>query len=246
MKKYGLIGFPLEQSFSQKHFSKKFNEENIDAEYLNFELESIGEFLEIIEDNEDLKGLNVTIPYKVKVMPFIDELDKEAEKIGAINTIRISEKDGDPYLTGYNTDVFGFEETLKPFLEAHHTKALILGTGGASKAVKFVLNKLGIDFKIVSRNPKTNCFIYDDISEDILTEYKLVINSTPLGMYPNIEDSPKLPYQSITPKHLFYDLIYNPAETKFLTKARKRGATTVNGQEMLVKQAEKAWEIWSK
>lgn len=245
MKKYGLIGFPLGQSFSQKHFTNKFNKENIDAKYLNFELESIGEFPEIIEDNEDIKGLNVTIPYKEKVMPFVNELDKEAEEVGAINTIRVHEKDGKKCLTGYNTDVYGFEQSIKPFLKSHHTQALILGTGGASKAVKFVLNKLGIYFKMVSRDKKTNCFTYADITDEVILEYKLVINSTPLGMFPNIEDSPMLPYNSVTTQHLFYDLIYNPSETKFLAKAKANGATTINGQEMLIKQAEKAWEIWN-
>ena len=246
MKKYGLIGYPLGQSFSQKHFTEKFKNEDINAEYLNFEIDSIGEFPEIIEDNEDIVGLNVTIPYKEKVMSFVDELDEEAEKVGAINTIRINTKHGKTCLTGYNTDVYGFEISLKPFLETHHTKALILGTGGASKAVKFVLKKLGIEFKMVSRNPKTGSFTYNDITEDIMSEYKLIINSTPLGMFPNIENCPKLPYNAVTPQHLFYDLIYNPAETKFLEKAKANGATIVNGQEMLIKQAEKAWEIWNK
>lgn len=246
MKKYGLVGFPLGQSFSQKYFAQKFEENHIDAEYQNFELESIGEFPEIIKDAADLKGLNVTIPYKEKVIPFLDELDAEAEKVGAVNTIVVYEKYGKQCLKGYNTDVFGFEESLSPHLKPHHTKALILGTGGASKAVKFVLKKLGIAFKMVSRQSKNGNFTYSDLTNQIVHDYKLVINTTPLGMYPNTDGCPVLPYEAITPDHLFYDLIYNPIETCFLRNAKKQGAVIVNGEEMLLKQAEKSWKIWGK
>ncbi len=245
MDKYGLIGYPLEQSFSQKHFANKFKKEAIDAEYINFEIESIGEFPEIIEDNEQLKGLNVTIPYKERVLPFLTELDCDAEKIGAVNTIKISEKYGKLCLTGFNTDIYGFEETLKPFLKPHHSKALILGTGGASKAVKFILKKLCIDYKLVSTKPRQGNFGYNDITEDIINDYKLIINTTPLGMHPHTEGFPDIPYKTITKEHMLYDLIYNPAETMFLQKGKTNGATIVNGKAMLIKQAEKAWEIWS-
>ncbi len=245
MKKYGLIGYPLEQSFSQKFFAAKFKNETINAEYLNFELESIGEFPEIIEDNETLKGLNVTIPYKERVMPFLTELDSEAEKVGAVNTIKICEKYGKPCLTGFNTDVYGFEETLKPYIKPHHTKALILGTGGASKAVRYVLNKLGIGFELVSTKQRKGTIGYADITDDIIIDHKLIINTTPLGMSPNTNGFPDLPYKAITTEHLLYDLIYNPAETVFLKNGKNNGATTVNGEAMLKKQAEKAWEIWN-
>jgi shikimate dehydrogenase len=245
MNKYGLIGYPLGQSFSKKYFSNKFETENIDAEYLNFEIDNINKFSNIIDENKDIVGLNVTIPYKEKVIQFIDKLDAEAEKIGAINTIKVIHNGGEKTTIGYNTDAYGFEESLKPFLKQHHTKALVLGTGGASKAVIYTLKKLGIEYKLVSRKKTDNNLTYEDITNEILLKHPLVINSTPLGMYPNIDDCPQLPYEAITNKHLFYDLIYNPKETVFLKKAKKYNATIVKGENMLIKQAEKAWTIWN-
>ena len=245
MNKYGLIGYPLGQSFSKKFFSNKFKKENINAEYINFEIDNINKFPNIIKDNKNIIGLNVTIPYKEQVIPFIDELDTEAEKIGAINTIRVIKNNNKIYTKGYNTDVYGFEESLKPFLKIHHTKALILGTGGASKAVKYVLNKLDIEFKIVSRTKTDSILSYNDITNELLSEYTLIVNSTPLGMFPKINEYPTLPYNNITDKHLFFDLIYNPTETIFLKKAKDKNATIINGEEMLIKQAQKAWKIWN-
>jgi len=179
-------------------------------------------------------------------MPFLDELDAEAEKIGAVNTIKVSEKFGKTYLTGFNTDTYGFEETLKPFLKVQHSSALILGTGGASKAVRFVLTKLGINFKMVSRTPKNGGLLYTDITKEVIVENKLIINTTPLGMFPNVDGFPNLPYQAVTDKHLFYDLIYNPVETQFLKRAKANGAVVVNGEDMLIKQAKRAWKIWNR
>ncbi len=245
MKKYGLIGYPLDQSFSKDFFTKKFHNNNIDAEYLNFELESIGEFPEIIDDNPNLIGFNITIPYKEKILPFLTNLDKEAEKVMAVNTVKIQVNPKEKRLVGYNTDVYGFEETLKPHLQSHHTKALILGTGGASKAVKYVLEKLGIEYKFVSRGKERGYLTYKKLNNDIIAEHTLIINTTPLGMFPDVDSYPVLPYNAITNKHLCYDLIYNPPETIFLKKSKEQGATTINGKDMLIKQAEKSWEIWN-
>ena len=247
MKTFGLIGFPLEQSFSQKYFSNKFLNEDIKAQYVNFEIDSIGEFPEIIEDTENLVGLNVTIPYKEKVIPFLDELDPVAQKIGAVNVIKIGQKHGKRHLIGFNSDVIGFRDSLTPHLKPHHTQAFILGSGGAAKAVKYALKEAGIDYKIVSRNPKKSDEIsYSDVSAPMVHQTLLIINTTPLGMFPRIDGCPDIPYQAIHPKHLCFDLIYNPEETLFLKKAKAQGANTINGMDMLVRQAGKAWEIWNK
>lgn len=245
MDTYGLVGYPLTQSFSQKYFTEKFQNENIPAQYVNFSLESIGEFPEIIQ-NPDLKGLNVTIPYKEKVMPFVHELDEEAKKVGAINVIKIQHEKEKLLLTGYNSDIYGFETSLSKYLKAHHSRALILGTGGASKAVRYVCKKLGIEFTLVSRKPKKGWLSYPEITSDRLREFPLVINTTPLGMYPHVSGFPTLPYEAASDKHLAFDLIYNPAETVFMQKFKAQGAFAVNGYEMLLSQAEKAWEIWNR
>lgn len=241
--KFGLLGKNISYSFSRNYFTKKFNELDLhNYEYVNFDIDGIEEFPQILKENPNLKGLNVTIPYKEAVIPFLDELDIDAEKIGAVNTIKIL-KNGK--LKGYNTDAFGFENSLKPFLKKYHNKALILGTGGASKAIKFILDKLEIDSMFVSRNPKNeNEISYDNLSETKLKKHKLVINCTPLGTFPAIEKHPNLSYKVLNSWHLLYDLIYNPAETTFLKKGKKQGAKAVNGLRMLELQAEEAWRIW--
>lgn len=241
---YGLVGYPLTQSFSQKYFTQKFVNENIRAQYLNFSIESIGEFPEIYED-QIIKGLNVTIPYKEKVMPFIHQLDETAQKVGAVNVVKITYQKDKPRLTGYNSDVYGFELSLLKYLKAHHTRALVLGTGGAAKAVIYVLKKLGIDFKSVSRNASKGNFVYNELTSKHIADAPLLINTTPLGMFPVIHTFPELPYEAVSSEHLAFDLIYNPEVTQFMKKCAQQGAVAVNGYEMLVNQAEKAWEIWN-
>ncbi|MBK6276450.1 MAG: shikimate dehydrogenase [Saprospirales bacterium] len=242
MKQFGLIGYPLSHSFSKGYFAEKFAKENIvDCKYDVFPLEKIEDFVELCNDKKNLIGLNVTIPYKEKIIPFLDELDETAANIGAVNTIKFSNGKE----IGYNSDAYGFEMSLKPLLKQHHTKALILGTGGASKAVEYVLRKLGISFQYVSRNKNEKAISYEELNEAIIQHSKLIINTTPIGMYPNIDTAPDIPYNFITDKHLLYDLIYNPEETLFLKKGKEKGAQTKNGLEMLYLQAERSWEIWN-
>lgn len=245
MKQYGLIGYPLTHSFSKKFFTEKFEIENTDAAYSNFEIESIDKFPQIISNNPDLIGLNVTIPYKEKVIPFLDEIDEAAEKVGAVNTVKIIRKNNRIHLKGYNTDTWGFENSLKPLLKDHHKKALILGTGGASKAIKFVLTKLGITFVSASiEELKENEIRYEDIDNNLMEEFLLIINATPLGTYPKTETFPAIPYESITEKHLLFDLVYNPETTKFMEKGKEQGAAVKNGYDMLLGQAIRSYEIW--
>lgn len=245
LTKYGLIGFPLTHSFSRKFFTEKFKRENIYASYENFETEKISLLPEIIKNNSQLAGLNVTIPYKEQVIPFLDELDEAAEKVGAVNTIKITRKSGYTHLKGYNTDTTGFEISLKPLLGEQHNKALILGTGGASKAIKFVLDKLSIDYISASiEELKENEIRYEEIDERMISERLLIINATPLGTFPKTETCPPIPYEYISDKHFLFDLVYNPEMTKFLGKGKERGATVKNGLEMLQQQALKSYEIW--
>ncbi len=242
---FGLLGKNISYSFSRTYFADKFKKEHIkNTEYVNFDIPTIDDFLSIIAKHQQhLKGMNVTIPYKLAVFPFLDKIDKKAQKIGAVNTIKITKK---RKLKGFNTDYYGFKKSLEPLLKKHHKCALILGTGGASKAVAFALKKLGIKFKLVSRNPKDKKTIsYKDLSEKVIKKHTIIINCTPIGTHPNIDESPQIPYQYITEKHLLYDLIYNPFETSFLSEGKKRGATIKNGLEMLTLQAEKAWRIWN-
>lgn len=241
MRTFGLLGRNIDYSFSRKYFSKKFENENIDARYQNFDIESIKILPEILHKNV-ISGLNVTIPYKVEVIPFLDHLDPHAAKIQAVNTVKF-EKDGS--LCGYNTDYWGFLEALKPHLEPHHEKALILGTGGASKAVAYALKLLEIDFTFVSRNPQDGQFSYEMLNRDIIESYNLILNSTPLGTFPEVDRHPAIPFENIGKKHLIFDLIYNPSETKLMQLAAQKGAVTVNGLRMLELQAEKAWSIWN-
>jgi shikimate dehydrogenase len=243
MNLYGLIGHPLSHSFSKKYFTKKFEKEKIeDCKYELFDIDSIEKLTSVLNQNTKLKGLNVTIPYKESVIPYLTELSPEAKEIGAVNTIKI---EGDK-LIGYNTDYFGFKQSLKPFIEINHERALILGTGGASKAVEYALNSININCLFVSRNPKNdNEICYDDINEYVIKHHQIIVNTTPIGTFPNINDKPNLDYSLITSNHLLYDLVYNPAETLFLKEGRQRGAITLNGYQMLQLQAEKAWEIWN-
>ena len=242
--RFGLVGKDISYSFSQQYFSKKFETLKLnDHSYQNFDISTIDDFSNSIANAENLKGLNVTIPYKEEVLTYLDEIDDEAKKIGAVNTIKILDKNK---LKGFNTDVFGFEESLKPLLKKIHNKALILGTGGASKAVKYVLNKLGIEVLFVSRNPKSeNEISYNELTESIVTSYTVIVNCTPIGTHPAIDECPKIPYEYLTPNHLLYDLIYNPSRTLFLKKGEEKCAQVSNGFKMLELQAEKSWEIWN-
>ncbi len=248
MDKYGLIGYPLKHSFSIGYFNEKFQAENIDAEYVNFEIPRIEDFMEVIEENPNLCGLNVTIPYKEQVIPYLDELDKDTAKIGAVNVIKIIRPSkGKIKLVGYNSDIIGFTQSIEPLLQPHHTKALILGTGGASKAVYHGLANLGIRSTFVSRTKKSdNILTYSELTPEIMQEHTVIVNTTPLGMYPKVDFCPDIPYDQLTPNHLLYDLLYNPSETLFMKKGMERGATVKNGLEMLLLQAFAAWEIWHK
>lgn len=246
MKKYGLIGFPLTHSFSKRFFTEKFEIEKIDSTYNNFEIDDISKFPEIIKNNPEIIGLNVTIPYKEKVIPFLNELNDSALEIGAVNTIKIIRSESGLFLKGFNTDTFGFETSLRPLLKEHHKKALILGAGGASKALKYVLSKLNIEFISASiEELKENEIRYDEIDEKIISERLLIINATPLGTYPKTEASPNIPYHFITEKHLLFDLVYNPEITRFMAQGLEVGATVKNGYEMLLQQAIKSYEIWN-
>ena len=241
---YGLLGKDISYSFSRGYFSEKFKKLGLkNHEYINLDLPKIEDFPTAIKEINGLKGINVTIPYKQDVFKFLDKVDKTAKKIGAVNTIKFTKRGN---LKGYNTDVFGFENSLKPLLKKHHKKALILGTGGASKAIGYVLKKNRIKYKFVSRSPKGKKQIsYDDVSEKTLKKQQIIINCTPIGTSPDIEKSPNIPYQFITENHILYDLIYNPSETVFLSKGKEKGAIIKNGLEMLELQAEKSWEIWN-
>jgi len=244
MKTYGLIGRSLGHSFSEKYFSEKFQNENIhDCQYRNFEIENIHEEIPILKRNPELKGLNITIPYKTEIISFLDAMSDECRQINACNCIKI--KEGKWF--GFNTDVTGFEKSFSPYLKPFHKKALVLGTGGASNAVAFILIKLGIDFLKVSRrqNQSVSVISYEDISEEKMTEFKIVINTTPLGTFPNINECPPLPYESVSGQHYFFDLIYNPPKTLFLSLAEKQGAIIENGSQMLAIQAEESWKIWN-
>jgi shikimate dehydrogenase len=242
MRRFGLLGYPLSHSFSQKYFTEKFARLGLaDCVYENFSLPDIEALSVILKEKTDLCGFNITIPYKKQVLSFLDEVSPVVAAIGACNCVQI--KAGK--LTGYNTDVVGFEQSLKPFLLPHHTKALVLGTGGASAAVEYVLRKLGIGVQYVSRMASAHSIAYEQVDEKILATHHLLINTTPLGMYPNITECPDLPYRFITSQHHLYDLIYNPAETQFLSNGKSQGATVQNGQEMLILQAEESWRIWN-
>ncbi|MDD7527014.1 MAG: shikimate dehydrogenase [Bacteroidaceae bacterium] len=278
MTTYGLIGYPLGHSFSRKFFTEKFEKEGIDAQYLNFEIPSIEEFPEIIKNNPELRGLNVTIPYKQQVMQYLDEISEEAKAIGAVNVVRIerpspqptpimgretmrnagNKPDGLPIkgdmseglrgsLIGYNSDVIGFVESIRPLLKAHHKKALILGTGGASKAIRYGLEKkLGMKTLFVSRSAREGMITYEEVTAEVLKEYEVIVNCSPVGMYPHVDECPALPYEAMNENNLLYDLVYNPLETLFMKKGAEQGATVKNGLEMLHLQAIASWKFWEK
>ena len=245
MKIYGLIGNPLTHSFSKKYFTEKFSNENInDCEYQNFEIKDLRKEIRSLKNNTSLSGLNVTIPYKSQIIPFLDTISREVNEINACNCIKI---DGGKW-SGFNTDIAGFEKSFVPFLRPHNTKALVLGTGGSSKAVAYVLKKLQIEFLFVSRKKDVSeeMINYESISSSIMKEYTIVINTTPVGMFPNADSYPQLPYEFVSDKHYFFDLVYNPSKTLFLSKAEEMGAVIKNGADMLLIQAEESWKIWSK
>jgi shikimate dehydrogenase len=242
MRLFGLIGYPLAQSFSKKYFTEKFAAENItDTFYELFELKNISEFPDLLQTHKKLNGLNVTIPHKQDVMPFLTEIDEEAKKIGAVNCIKILGNK----LKGFNTDASAFEQSLKTLLRPHHNNALVLGSGGAAKAVTYILKKLKINYSHVSRTKKNNHFTYEALTPQIINEYKLIINCTPLGSFPKTDAAPSIPYEYLTSEHYLYDLVYNPPVTKFLAQGKHFGAAIKNGYEMLELQAELSWKIWN-
>lgn len=244
MDKYGLIGYPLGHSFSVSYFNEKFENEGIDAVYTNYEISSIEGLPEVLDRNPELKGLNVTIPYKEKVMKYLDEISPEAEAIGAVNVIRITHKGDKLYLKGFNSDVIGFTQSIEPLLEPSQKKALILGTGGAAKAINFGLKSLSMETLFVSRTQKAGQLTYDEVTPDIVKEYNVIVNCTPVGMYPHADECPQLPYEAMDAHTLLYDLIYNPDETLFLKRGKRYGATVKNGLEMLLLQAFASWKFW--
>ncbi len=239
---YGLIGYPLGHSFSRAFFTEKFQREGIDAEYRNFQIESADELLDIVGSTPNLRGLNCTIPHKQAIIPLLDELSREAREIGAVNVIKVSEGGR---LKGFNSDIIGFMESIGPLLKPHHRRALVLGTGGASKAVCAGLERLGLSWRYVSRTPREGHFVYADVSRGLLCDYEVVVNCSPIGMFPRVDECPAIPYQHITDRHLLYDLVYNPEETKFLRLGRQRGAVVKGGLEMLHLQAEASWVFWN-
>jgi shikimate dehydrogenase len=243
MQLFGLIGFPLSHSFSQKYFTEKFVSLGLSKEiaYENFSIHDIEELAHLLLEKKFLCGFNVTIPYKKQIIPFLHFQTPEVKAMGACNCVQIQNK----RLYGHNTDIVGFEQSLKPFLKPHHTHALVLGTGGAAAAVEYVLQKVGIQFKNVSRTPALNSIGYADVNETIMSKYQLIINTSPVGQFPGVEECPAIPYHLITPNHHLFDLIYNPITTMFLQKGQQHGATIQNGYEMLVLQAEESWRIWN-
>jgi len=244
MDKYGLIGYPLGHSFSISYFNQKFKDEHIDAVYENFEIPSIDLLPEILDSNPNLKGLNVTIPFKQKVIPFLDNVSPEARAIGAVNVIKVIHDGKKIKLKGYNSDVIGFTQSIEPMLERFHKKALILGTGGASKAIDYGLKSLGLETVFVSRYERPDTVQYQSITPEVVKEYNVIVNCTPLGMYPHTEECPLLPYEAMDNRTILYDLIYNPDETLFMKRGAEYGANVKNGLEMLLLQAFASWEFW--
>ena len=246
MRKFGLIGYPLGHSFSKKYFTEKFKDEHItDCSYENFPLKSIEELGSLLTSETDLCGLNVTIPYKTEVIKFLNTISPEASEIGAVNVIRITRKGGITVLSGYNSDVTGFTDSLLPYLKKRSGNALVLGTGGSSRAVCFALGKIGMNVTLVSRNSKPDTITYSGIDENLISKTDLIVNTTPLGMFPNVESKPELNYDLLNEKHILYDLVYNPPLTAFLKEGKERGCVTISGYMMLRLQAEKSWEIWN-
>lgn len=245
MDKYGLIGYPLGHSFSIGYHNQRFADEGINAKYLNFEIPSIDDLPAVLSQNPELKGLNVTIPYKEKVIPFLDYVSPEARAIGAVNVIRVEHQGKKITLKGYNSDVIGFTQSIEPLLENYHKKALVLGTGGASKAISYGLKSLGLETVYVSRYERPGTIQYGSITPEVVQEYNVIINCTPIGMFPKTEECPSLPYEAMNERNILYDLIYNPDETLFMRKGAQQGATVKNGLEMLLLQAFASWEFWN-
>ncbi|MBR4129590.1 MAG: shikimate dehydrogenase [Bacteroidaceae bacterium] len=241
MDKYGIIGFPLGHSFSRGFFTEKFAREGIDAQYLNFEIPDATMLLDILRENPELRGLNVTLPHKQAVIPLLDELSDEAREIGAVNVIRV--RDGK--LKGFNSDIIGFTESIRPLLQPHHKKALILGTGGASRAIRVGLSRLGIEWTYVTRSPREKMLAYSDLTPEVMKEYSVIVNCSPVGMFPKVDQAPAIPYELLTQKHLLFDLVYNPEDTLFMQKGREQGAIVKNGLEMLYLQAVASWRFWN-
>ena len=244
IKKYGLVGYPLGHSFSKDFFARKFANEGIDAEYVNFEIDNISRISEVLAAGVD--GLNVTIPYKQQIMPYLDRIDPAAQRIGAVNVVKIERTDDGKVRTcGYNSDIVGFTESIRPMLDSRHRRALILGTGGASKAVRCGLEDLGLESTYVSRRADNGVLTYADLTEEVFKQYQVIVNTTPLGMYPHVDTLPDIPYSLLTPDYVCFDLVYNPETTRFLHEAARNGAATRNGLEMLILQALESWRIWN-
>lgn len=247
MKKlYGLIGCRLGHSFSRQYHNARFEQEGIDAEYCNYELPEIALLTELVQSSPALMGLNVTIPYKECVMLYLDEVDDIAQRIGAVNVIKIYRQNNKVRMVGYNSDYIGFRNSIIPLLQPQHTHALVLGSGGASKAVSTALRDMGISIQIVSRTPQNDEIGYSDLTANVISRHKIILNTTPLGMYPRVEECAPIPYNFLTEEHLCYDVVYNPEETMFMKRASEFGACVCNGMKMLHGQADAAWEIWNK
>ena len=238
---YGIIGYPLGHSFSRGFFTEKFAREGIDAQYLNFEIPDAGMLIDVLSDNPGLRGLNVTLPHKQAVIPLLDELSDEAREIGAVNVIRV--RNG--RLKGFNSDIIGFTESIRPLLQPHHKQALVLGTGGASKAICVGLKRLGLEWKYVSRTPREGMITYQDITAETLQDYTVIVNCSPVGMFPKVDQAPAIPYEFLTPRHLLFDCVYNPEDTLFMQRGKAQGATVKNGLEMLHLQAIASWRFWN-
>ena len=244
MNTYGLIGYPLGHSFSKGYFTDFFGHEHIDAEYKNFEIPRIEALTDVLQSETTLQGFNVTIPYKQQVFPYLNELDEAAQAIGAVNVVKVTRRDGKIYLKGYNTDYIGFSHAIAPLLQEHHTHALILGTGGASKAVSYALQRMGLTTRYVSRTAREGILSYDELTPELMAQYTVIVNTTPLGMHPKVDECPPLDYSQINARHLLYDVVYNPEKTLFLHRGEEAGATICNGMSMLIGQAKAAWDIW--
>lgn len=245
MDKYGIIGLPLGHSFSPGFFNEKFANENIDAVYEKYELPQIESLIEVLDSNPELQGFNVTIPYKQQVMKFLDELSDEARAIGAVNVVKVTHEGKKIRMKGYNCDIIGFTRSIEPLLSSYHKKALVLGTGGASKAIEYSLQKLGLETLNVSRRKTEKTITYDEVTRELIAEYNVIVNCTPVGMYPRTEECPQLPYEAMNSHTLLYDLIYNPDETLFMKRGEEHGAVVKNGLEMLLLQAYASWEFWN-
>lgn len=245
MKTYGLIGYPLGHSFSRGYFTDYFEQNNVEAEYKNFEIPCIEALNEVLNSEATLQGFNVTIPYKQEVFPFLSDIDEAARSIGAVNVVKVTHREGGLHLKGYNTDHIGFADSIRPFLKPHHKHALILGTGGASKAVDYALHRLGLETRFVSRTAREGIIAYEDLTPSLMAQHTVIVNTTPLGMYPKIDDCPPIDYTLLTEQHLLYDVVYNPSKTLFLNRGESAGATICNGMDMLIGQAKAAWRIWN-